>query len=144
MAGDFNYVEADEDRITQLNKGDKLVRRLFKPNTLNSVDTFRKLHKNKIKYTHKTARTDHVYETQGLSTQRSNCKQLSTIADHKAVCLDMNIMEFKPWGSFYYNLISSIINEHGYLKLIEDLFNEFELRRKLKNWEIYKNEVKEV
>ena len=70
------------------------------------------------------------------------------MADHKAICLDINIEEFKPWGNFYWKLNSSISNENGYIKLIEDLFKEFELRRKkvdiLENWEIFKNEVKEV
>ena len=66
MAGDFNYVENDEDRIVQMNKRDKLVKRTFKPKNLNLVDTFRKLHKNKIEYTHKTARIDQIYITESL------------------------------------------------------------------------------
>ena len=148
IPGDFNYVENDEDRMTQLNKGDKLVKRTFKPSTFNSVDTFRKFHKNKIKYTHKTARIDGIYVTKGLSAQISSCKHLSNMADHKAICLDINIEEFKPLGSFYWKLDSSILNENGYIKPIEELFKEFELRREnvdiLENWKIFKNEVKEV
>ena len=60
----------------------------------------------------------------------------------------MNIEEFKPWGRFYWKLNSSNLEENGYFKLIEDLFQDFELRREnvdiLENWEIFKNEVKNV
>ena len=148
MAGDFNYVENNDDRMPQLNKNDKFVKRIFNTSTFKLVDTFRKLQNTKIEYTHKTARIDRIYITTELSTQITNCKHLSNIADHKAVCLNMNIEEFKPWGRFYWKLNSSNLEENGYLKLIEDLFQDFELRREnvdiLENWEIFKNEVKNV
>ena len=80
--------------------------------------------------------------------QISSCKHLSNIADHKAICLNLNIEEFKPWRRFNWKLNSSILEEKGYLKLIEDLFQDFELRRenvdKLENWKIFKNEVENV
>ena len=68
MAGDFNYVENNEDRMPQLNKNDKFVKRIFKPSTVKLVDTFRKLHNTKIEHAQKTARIDRIYITKELST----------------------------------------------------------------------------
>ena len=148
MAGDFNYVEHYEDRIILMNKSDKLVKRTFKPKNLNLLDTLRKLHKTKIVYTHKTARIDRIYITESLGSKISKCKHLETIADHKPVILEVNIDEYKPWGSYYWKLNSFLLNDIHYVQEIEDLFDSFELRREdmdiLDNWEIFKNEIKDT
>ena len=70
------------------------------------------------------------------------------IADHKPVILEVNIDEFKPWGSYYWKLNSSFLYDIHYVKEIENLFVKFELRKEemdiLDNWELSKNEIKDT
>ena len=124
------------------------MKRIFKPKNLQLVDVFRKCNKDKVDFTHKTARIDRIYVTESLSLNIIKCKHLNLIADHKPVLLELHFEDFKPWGNFYWKLNSSFLEETPYVNAIEDLFKKFDMRRTdldiLENWELLKNEISTI
>ena len=84
-----------------------------------------KYNKQKVDFTHKTARIDRIYVTESLSLNILKCKHLNLISDHKLVLLELHLEDFKPWGNFYWKLNSSFLEETQYVNEIDDLFNNF-------------------
>ena len=113
------------DRTPNINKRDTYVKRIFKPKNLQLFDVFRKYNKQKVDFTHKTARIDRIYVTESLSLNILKCKHLNLICDHKPVLLELHLEDFKPWGNFYWKLNSSFLDETLYVNKIDDLFNNF-------------------
>ena len=143
VTGDFNYVEEAIDHTPNINKRNTYVKRIFKPKNLQLINVFRKCNKHKVDFTHKTARIDRIYITESLSLNILKYKHLNLLSDLKPVLLELHFEDFKPWGNFYLKLNRSFLEETPYVNGIDDLFNNFDMRRTnldiLDNWELLKS-----
>ena len=128
VTGYFNYLEEAIDHAPNINKRNTYVKRIFKPKNLQLIDVFRKCNKHKVNFTHKTARIDRIYVTESLSNILKY-KHLNLLSDRKPVLLELHFEDFKPWGNFYLKLNSSFLEETRYVNEIDDLFNNFDMRR---------------
>ena len=141
-------MEESIDRTPNINKRNTYVKRIFKPKNLQLIDVLRKCNKHKVDFTHKTARIDRIYVRESLGLNILKCKHLNLISDHKPVLLELHFEDFKPWGNFYWKSKSSFLEETPYVNEIDDLFNNFDMRRtnldSLDNWELLKSEIKET
>ena len=143
LAGDFNYVEKNDDRFPKLNKNDIKIRKRFKPQNYELIDPIT----DNI-FTHKNARLDRFYISEMLERYMKNFKTFSVMADHKPVLIEIDIEGIKPWGKFYWKLNNQLLNDVFYKLEVENLMDNFEERKEnlniLENWEQFKNEVQKI
>ena len=134
LAGDFNYVENEDDRFPKLNKNDIKIRKRFKPQNYDIIDPI-----TDNVFTYKNARLDRFYISEMLGRYLKNFKLFSVIADHKQVLIELDIEGIKPWGKFYWKLNNQLLNDVFYKLEIENLLDNFEERKQnlniLENWE---------
>ena len=143
LAGDFNYVEKEDDRFLKLNKNDIKIRKRFKPQ---NYDLFDPITDNV--FTYKNARLDRFYISEMLGRYLKNFKTFAVMSDHKPVLIELDIEGIKPWGKFYWKLNNHLLNDLFYKLEIENLMYKFEERKQnlniLENWEQFKNDVQKI
>ena len=147
LVGDLNYVEHKEDRFPKLNKNDKKLQKIFKPQTLGLIDPVYKVN-SKMIFTHKDSRIDRFYVSDLIAGLVTKYRTLSAVADHKMILMEIDMDDFKLWGNFYWKINNFYLNDPYYRKDINNLLLQFEERKKfthiLDNWELFKTEIQKT
>ena len=97
------------------------------------------------KTTHIDSRIDRFYVTDLIAGLVTKCRTLSAVADHRMILMEIDMDDFKLWGNFYWKIKNFYLNDPYYRKDIDNLFFQFEERKKvthiLENWELFKTEI---
>ena len=145
IAGDFNFVENKCDRSPNMLPMDYNICKKFNPLDFDLYDIHNILQTN-VTYTHKKSRIDRIYTSDTMLNKVNKIEYLEKIADHRIILLTLDLINFEPWGKYYWKLNNSILQDNQYTyeinQILENFYDSNNFSDVITKWEKCKMDIK--